>query len=348
MRTNARGYGARRRWWRLSPALVTALVVLLAIGGLLAAGVINLSALGFGSKGPSHRGMVAVPVSGGAIPAYTRIVRDHLWSPKTGSFAVIYMSPAQVSPEIIQSMSGIIGRVVDHDKPAGYAFTESDFLPRGTRPGLVAGIPAGKRAMRIAAEKIQGMSGLLPGDRFDVLSTLPIEGGRTGLGAGGLYGQQLDLQARLTNWQKQATVRVVVQNGHIVQPVSTRQVPVVNNTLTQGTIVRTRPVQEIVIAVDPKEVAHLTEAMAVGAELSCVPRSGRPDDPVDSVTPESRPWSPYGGVVEPPRQAGISPEGVAAAVPASTSIPGSLGMGPFLPVETISGTRREIIAAPRK
>jgi Flp pilus assembly protein CpaB len=324
---------------------MTAIVIVMAAGGFWIAGVVDPIRWFRGSGEPSHRGQIAIPVSATVIPAYTKITRDHLWNGTTRSFAVVYLRPDQVTPEVIRNQSKIIGRVMDHDKPATYAFTESDFLPPGTKPGLVAGIPAGKRAMRVPADRITGLIGLLPGDRFDLLATLPIDsGGGSGLASGGLYGKQLELQARLTNWQKQATVRVVVQNGNVVQAMTTRQVPVSNSSLTQGLVVRTKPVQEVVIAVLPSEVAHLTEALAVGAEVTCIPRSGRPDDPYDSVTPESNPWSPYGGVVQRPSTVSSS-DGAASSIPATS--PGMFGAG-FTPVETISGSKREIVAAPVK
>jgi len=338
MRTAARGYGARRRF-RISPAVVTAVVLLLAIGALFATGIVDRKLLGFGNKEPDLRGLVAVPVSAGPIPMYTKLTRDHLWNPKINSLAVIYLRPEQVTPDMIRRVSSIIGRVLDHDKPAGYTFTDADFLPAGTRQGLVAGIPEGKRAVRVLAERVTGLIGLMPGDRFDLVSTITIDVGRGAAMGSGIYSQQLDLQARLSNWQKQANVRVLVQNGLVVQPLTTRQVPVSSNTLTSGLVVRTRPVQEVVIAVNPAEVAHLTEALAVGAEISCVPRSGRPDDPENSVTPELRPWSPYSGA-PPATQAG------AALAPAGP--PNPLGPGPLTTVETINGTKRDIVATPVK
>ena len=338
MRIQSRGYGARRQF-RISPALVTVIVVVLAVGALFATGVIDRTRLGFGSTGADTRGMVAIPISAGPIPRYTKLTRDHLWNPRTGSIAVIYLRPNQAPPEMIRTVGGILGRVLDHDKPAGYTFTEDDFFPRGTRPGLVAGIPAGKRAMRVAAEKIDGLIGLLPGDRFDLVSTLTIDPGRTtALLGGGVYSQQLDLQARLSNWQKQANVRLVVQNGQVVEPLATRMVPVASNTMTSGMVVRTKPVQEIVIAIDPDEVAHLTEALAVGANVECVPRSGSPRDPKDSVTPELRPWNPFSGAGAPSR----------AGDPSPAAVQSPLGPGPLTTIETISGSKREMVATPAK
>ena len=362
MRTVGRGHLARRRWLGLQPSVLVGGIVALAVIGLYWGGFAEPLLARFRTERPiSHEGMVAVPVSAVPIPAYTKIIRDHLWNGAAGSFAVVYLPKEQVGPSVIQNMNEIIGRLMSHDKPPAYAFTEDDFLPRGTRPGLVAGIPAGKRAMRVPLEKIPGLAGLLPGDRFDLVSTLPIDGASaTSLNTGGLYGRQIELQSRLSNWQKQATVRVVVQNGDIVQPTETRQVPVSNTSLTQGLTVRTKPVQEVVIAVRPNEVARLAEALAVGAEISCVPRSGRPEDSRDSVTPESSPLSPYSSASQaPPSAAGDAPPPVAPrrTTPATGSVTGltpsvPAGSNPFgfgfTPIESISGSKREIVAAPVK
>jgi hypothetical protein len=99
-----------------------------------------------------------------------------------------------------------------------------------------------------------------------------------------------------------------------------------------------RPVQEIVIAVDPEEVAPLTEAMAVDARISTVPRSGRPDDPVDSLTPGLRPVSPFTG----------PGDGVLSAAADDPSATQEGGAPPFSVVETIMGAKRELTAVPRQ
>ncbi len=325
MRSPTRGYGARRGWWPPSPAMVTILVVLIGLVSLWAAGLIDLGRLRFGGKAgqPSRAGMIAIPVSAMAVPAYTRLNRDHLWNPTLGEFSVIYLQPEQVSPEMIREMGQVTGRVLDHDKPAGYVFTEADFLPKGTRPGLVAGIPPGKRALRVDAEKVYGLQGLRRGDRFDLVSTIALDASRggTNFGGGGVYAPQMELQSKMMNWQKQATVSVVVQNGVVVEPMTLRNVPTSSGTLTQGMVTRTKPVQEVVIAIDPREVAHLTEAMAVDARISCVPRSGRPEDPPAVTTAPSMPRSPFAT---------------------------GTGVAPLTTIESITGTKREMIAAPKQ
>ncbi len=100
----------------------------------MAVGFIN--PLGFlnAPRALSHVGLVPIPVSAVTIPAYTRITRDHLWNSKLGTFTFIYLRPDQVTPEMIRFQGGVIGRVMDHDKPPNYVFTEADFLPPGRNP----------------------------------------------------------------------------------------------------------------------------------------------------------------------------------------------------------------------
>ena len=309
----------------LSPsAVVAGAVVVAAVLVVVLVGVPRLR-----SQEPSTAGLVAVPTAATPIAAHTRIRRDHLWDRANARIAVVYLPPRAVTKEMLLNISDIIGRVLDGDKQPGYVFTDADFLPRGTREGLVAGIPSGKRAIRVAADRVEGLYGLNAGDRFDIVATMPIDavnGGRAPNFAGP-YSPELALQAQLSNWDKQATVRVIVQNASIVEPMNTRAVTTVQQSLTQGAAARTRAVQEAVIAIEPREVALLTEAMAVDARLASIPRSGRPDDPVESRTPDLRPFSPF-----------VPPGDPSVAAEASDR---------FAVVETIMGQKRALTAVPR-
>ena len=75
---------------------------------------------------------------------------------------------------------------------------------------------------------------------------------------------------------KRCFVRTLVEDGVVVMPVHNRSVPISSSSLMSGTTTRTKPVQEIVIAVEPGEVRWLDEAMALKYEITCVVRSGRP------------------------------------------------------------------------
>lgn len=283
----------------ITPASISILLggaILLVAVGLWATGMLPMLDLAMGSRPPSMEGLVAVPIARVPIPAHTKLTRDHFFD-RAGKPSQIHLPAEQVRPEMITSLKELLGRVLERDKSPGYVFTEADLLPAGTRPGLVAGIPPGKRGMRVQADQVQGLYGLAPGDRFDLVATIPIETEKLGKGLsiGGPYKDVAMLQAELTNWMKQATVRVLVQNGVLVGPLETRSIPVSSSSLTQGSVTRMKPVQEAVIAVDPQEVALLTQAVAVKAQINVVPRSGNPDDPAESFTPELQPSDPYSG-----------------------------------------------------
>jgi Flp pilus assembly protein CpaB len=239
-------------------------------------------------------GSIAVPVSGRVIPAYHKLTRDDIWDPEKGDWAVVWLKESTVADTIIRDFRQLRGRVMAHEKRPGYAFTEDDFLPKGTRPGVVGGIPPGMRAMRVRLEQVRGLYGLNPGDRFDIVAAIALDGDPTeGLsGYGGVYSDRVALESKLGNLGKQATVNVIVQNGAVVTPVETVMVPTAQAGL-MGRRTGTRPVQEVVVAVRPDEVAPLTEALAVGANLSVVPRSGHPEDDATSMTPSSSPRSPF-------------------------------------------------------
>lgn len=224
----------------------------------------------------THEGKVQVLMAGTTIPAYTAVTRDHLIDPKTKLAASFWLAPEQVPPGVMMELGQIAGRVLKHDKPSGFFFTEDDFFPKGTRPGITAGIPIGKRSITIEADKIQGVAGLKAGDRFDVIASLTVDHKNAapstraiGLTAG---------VARPAPQEKQARVRLVVDNGAVVQPITTRAVPTTSHSLTNGAQNTTKPVQEIVIAVEPDEVPVLTESLALSAVLTAVARSGQPGD----------------------------------------------------------------------
>ena len=271
-------------------------------------------------------GKTPVPRSGRAIAAYAEVSRDDLWNVKEQRAALSYMDPTTVEQEgVITDARKILGRVLKRDKAAGYVFRESDFLPQGTRPGLVGGIPPGMRGMRIELSKARGLFGLQAGDYFDLVSTIPVASDATQdlRKIGGAYADRLAIEASFSNLNKQATVTVVVQAGLIVEPVRTIEIPVTMASLTQGNKVNSKPVQEVFIAVRPEDVSKLSAAMAVDAELAVVPRSGRPEDPKDVNTPELHPRNPL-----------TAAEG------------GKEGPAALTFVETIGGTNRELVPVP--
>jgi hypothetical protein len=251
------------------------------VGTLWATGKIELPFLNR-KKPPSGGppGTSAVPVTARAIPAYTRLTRDHFWDTNKGAFAVMYLYPQEIRPGTQTNLNEMLGRVLAFDKAAGYVVNEKELLPKGTRAGLAGGVPPGKRALVLEAAKIAGIYGLRTGDHLDLVASAALDT-KGGAGAGRLPGGALVASAGALEPRtaKRATVQVLAQDAVLVSAVTTRDVPVTTSSLTQGMRVTTKPVQEVVIAVDPEEVPGITEALAIDAAITAVARSGRPEAP---------------------------------------------------------------------
>ena len=111
---------------------------------------------------------------------------------------------------------------------------------------------------------------------MDLLASIPVDMPGAGHSNGGRLGTSVVATPDMALLPKRSIVRPLVQDGVVVMPVRTRNVPISSTSLTQGMTTRTMPVQEIVIAVEPEEVALLAEAMDLKYEITCVARSGQP------------------------------------------------------------------------
>jgi len=247
---------------------------------------------------PPAEGMVRALVPARRIEPYAKVTRDDLYDPSRRMFTYVDLDEDFTEENGVLTDAGeIIGRVMRRTKSPGYVFTEADFYPKGTRPGIAAGVPPGKRALRIDVDLVRGIIGLNPGDRFDLIATrtvaAPSSGNSTAdqSGAGstiaGVYSSLVKrpgapAPVRSTD---EARVDVIVQGGVVVTPLETRLIPTTSASLTSGQINGTRPVQEMIVALAPEEVAPLTAALRLKADLTCVARSGHPDDEVTSETP---------------------------------------------------------------
>src|SRR5580704_7834376 len=183
-----------------------------AVGTLWAFGKVNPVAW-FSTPSRLPPGYVAVMASGMKIPAYTKISREHILDPATGGWAFLPLRETEIPKEVILSPSDVIGRVLNHEKPAGYAFTERDFFPKGTRPGLAGAIPPGKVSLTLERTKIQGIVGLQPQDRFDLTATVPVETPK----ASGNLAKGILQEAQMAAMEKLARVRVLATNAVLIE-----------------------------------------------------------------------------------------------------------------------------------
>jgi hypothetical protein len=263
---------------------IAVLLVALALGGAWGMGLVQ-----FG-RPPSNRAPAQPPgtrpvlLSAVPIPAYTRITRDHLWSPQLQRLAAVYLPEAQISSSAVTTLDKLIGRVLNHDKPAGYMFHEDDFFPKGTREGETAGIPPGYIGKLFEASRLPGVHGLKIGDRFDIDAALHVDAGAfNAIPVRGGWSAAYQLQRAMNGQTQQAIVRVIARDAVVVRPVGSRAQPTTSTALIGGTTTRSVQVQEIFIAVKKAELPAVEEALAIGAQIHCLPRSSRPDDDATRV-----------------------------------------------------------------
>jgi len=336
------------------------------VAGLVMLRVVDPARLAFWRPAPGFPAdWVAIPISARPIPAYSKITREDLIDPKTGRVATVYWPPTSVPKSAILDLS-VIGRVLGHEKSAGYAFTEDELLPPGTHPGLAGGTPPNKRAYTLDASRLKGIHDLAAGDHLDLLASIPVDMPGLGQPAGGHSGANVFAAPDTTLLPKRSVVRPLVQDGVVVVPVRTRNVPISSSSLMNGTSTRTMPVQEVTIAVDPEEVAHVAEALDQKYEITCVARSGRGAPPTarNETADEKAPArSPGGKLSLGPPQAVTAPtakstqaltpnkvtpdkdvSAATAKVPAEKDL--TPGFDPFQQVrgiETIHGDHRQFV-----
>jgi hypothetical protein len=249
------------------------------IGILVALNMIKPAQLAFwrSKETPIPKDWVFVPMCPRPIPAYTKITRNDLLVPNTTKWAGVMLPPKLVPPGAITDFFRILGRVTAQDKAAQFCFREVDFLPPGSSPGVAGGTPSGKRAYCLNATELKGVvHDLRAGDHVDLLASILIDMSGAGHSNSGQMGSVVsDPLAMLP--AKRTWGKPLVEDGVVVTPVRIRNVPITSSSLTQGTTTRSKPVEEIVIAVEPQEVAPLNEAVALKYEITCSARSGRPE-----------------------------------------------------------------------
>lgn len=286
----------RRRWRDIAVNGMATVVFALLLGSVFhVLGVVDLLAP-WRSKIPGDA--VPVLVSSRFIRRYARVMREDVSKPDGSELSIMWLPRSSAPPNALNDINAVVGRVMRQDKPPGYVFTEKDLFPVGTRPGTVAAIPPGLRSLRLAADQITGIHGLLPGDRFDLVATrqVDISAVPNWQSVTGPAATQITVQAQLQNLLKQAAVEVISQNSMILEPLEVRDKIERSTSATKGTTTKTVQVQEVVIAVTPEEVARVMQAAATGESITCVPRSGQPNVLTDRKTIGLSPRNPMGAV----------------------------------------------------
>ncbi len=130
-------------------------IVLVTVIGIVAIIVINFASIQatigswFEKPVPTPRGQVKIYVSSTRIPAYSR-VENHM-------VAGDFKNEAAIPPEVIRKEEDFMYRVAIVDIEPGVTFKEWMFAPKGTLPGLAAGIEPGCCAVTLNASDVEGV-----------------------------------------------------------------------------------------------------------------------------------------------------------------------------------------------
>ncbi|MEI8314694.1 MAG: Flp pilus assembly protein CpaB [Verrucomicrobiota bacterium] len=107
---------------------------------------------------------VTVVVAKEAIPAYTNVSPSKL--------LLITVPPELISPGAIRDSRLVAGKITRYSIHANAQITTGDLMVANEIPGLAIRVPAGKRAIAIAASEVIAVGQMIkPGDRVDVLAT---------------------------------------------------------------------------------------------------------------------------------------------------------------------------------
>ncbi|TWT93525.1 SAF domain protein [Neorhodopirellula pilleata] len=248
------------------------------------------------AKPIDRTGQLAFPAIVRPMNAYDALTKNDFINPQTQQLNVIWL-PEATAQVASRNMADLIGRVLRRDKQAGMVLSEADFLEKGTRPGLVAGIPAGKFAMSIPASGIAGLEQLRGGDHFDLLVSLPMRDGEdqlTNSEPAALFGGIKPPSLRVGQLSRRHGVKHLVTDGMLVTlfsgskrstngPTGLTVTP--SSSKSKSTATPAAVFAEL--AVNPDEIGPLTEAISLGTKMTCVLRSGLPGGDVgDAMSTE--------------------------------------------------------------
>lgn len=261
------------------PRILLGLGVLFA-GSLLAFFLMQSQANEERTEKPSREGLIPVPRSLRNLVAFEKVEREDVYNREMGDESYFWLTQDAIdrNPDWITSVDQVIGRVLKSDKKQDWVFQQKDFLPEGSRTGIVGGIPKGRQGFFLSSEDIPGLRFLRKGDRFDlVASTKRDDSAATseyGLLMGGvkvLAGKPIPLNG----------VRILAQDAEVIalttDSLMTTQGGLKLNeaALQQNRSRASNQKEQVAIAIAPEESIPLTQALADGVDIHMVTRSGQ-------------------------------------------------------------------------
>ena len=231
---------------------------------------------------PSREGKVAVPKALVALKAFEKVRREDVYDRELDDESFFWLSEEDVenNPDWVTSLDQIINRVMARDKRKDFVFKKSDFLPEGSRTGIIAGVPAGKQGFFLEVEKIPGLRFLKQGDRFDLIASLPKESEDSGSEFGLLMG---GFKVRGNKPIPVNGIRLLAKGAHMIALTTDRTMTTqggleLNNTDSRGRVAAGQREESVAIAIDPEEAIPLTQALGDDLEIHMVAQSGQTDE----------------------------------------------------------------------
>jgi hypothetical protein len=216
-----------------------------------------------GDNEDPHAGKVAVVTSPRRMPAFTQLDPAMFINPTTGDFNVAWVTEKVAKDSgMFRNPAELRGRVLKRDKSPNLSFSEADLYPKGTLPSPTAGIETGYRGIYLSTKDVPGLFGLNRFDRLDLIAVINLKATGSADEPGIVYSAEAR-EALQSEKQWRTERRTVAQNAKIIEPVP-------------DNAKRTGPPSECFVAIREEEVADVTDAIAKGAKIMVLARSGLP------------------------------------------------------------------------
>jgi hypothetical protein len=261
----ARGTTRRPNTTILLIALLAVVGGIAIVASLAAAGVVTLpfthkSALA-SDKSSDHKGQIPVPIAARSIAVFSAVQPADLFDPNTHAVKISWVEPENAKKMgFMTQYPELLGRVVNHDKSPGYAFTEADFYPKGAQPTPANAVEPNMRGLYVDPNKIEGLAALKRGDHFDLMAVKPNPGAHENDRTGTSYGNAAIARSESDRRVWNTSSRALVQDGKVIMA------------LPAASAGKAKPGDQMYIQVSPDEFVDLQDALTLGARISCATR----------------------------------------------------------------------------
>ena len=148
--------------------------------------------------------------------------------------------------DLVQGLqSPFMGRITAYQLKAGRELDESLLFPVGSRPGISAGIPAGRVAVSVKTDAVRGLNDLVMSDRIDLIESSSVDLQKSLSG--------VEISAALLTGNQQDFNQVIVSNARVVRKLE----------------------DQVVLAVRVDEVSGLVKSLARQGQMIAVARPDR-------------------------------------------------------------------------